>query len=514
MENPDSTFFYKLIKKNKGENIHQGTVTLDVGGIESDNPVEQRRAFANFYEDLAVPKENDRYDVKTLEASKTRCGLIENLAIYEREEIMPFTTLEVGNAIKTLNNNKASDEYGLSAEHIKFAGEPLVDVLTDLFNQILKEGNIPDIFKTGYITPVFKKGKNLRKVESYRGITVASIFGKIFEKLLLIRLSAMNRNQSNLQFGFTKDTSPAIAALLVSEAALDSKQRRVPFILGTLDSQKAFDVVHHDILLDKLYHTGINLSVWKLVKGMYEGLTSKVKWKGDYSLAFPVNQGVRQGGILSTHLYKLYINELLLELEENQLGKYVGITYAGCPTVADDLSLMSECTQEFGAMLNVAHSYACRHRYIIHPEKSVVITKQKVKTEDNLIWKLGDEPIAIAEETIHLGLLRCTRREPRQNVTHKISTARRTLYSLLNVGCHGLNGLNPKTSTKIYQVYVIPIGFSPVSKQCTCIKEISRSWNFFIEKHYALSNQCVQHLLQFISLLDSFRLKPRSIRGS
>ncbi|KAK3100138.1 hypothetical protein FSP39_015233 [Pinctada imbricata] len=88
----------------------------------------------------------------------------------------------------------------------------------------------------------------------------------------------MNRNQSNLQFGFTKDTSPAIAALLVSEAALDSKQRRVPFILGTLDSQKAFDVVHHDILLDKLYHTGINLSVWKLVKGMYEGLTSKVKY--------------------------------------------------------------------------------------------------------------------------------------------------------------------------------------------------------------------------------------------
>ncbi|KAK3102935.1 hypothetical protein FSP39_015085 [Pinctada imbricata] len=235
MENPASTFF----NKNKGENIHQGTVALDVGGIESDSPIEQRRAFANFYEDLAVPKD-DRFDAKTFEASKTRCWLIEKLAIYEREEIIPFTILEGGNAIKTLNNNKASDEYGLSAEHIKFAGEPLVDVLTDLFNQILKEGNIPDIFKTGYITPVFKKGKNVSKVESNRGITVASIFGKIFEKLLLVRFSAMNRNQSNLQFGFTKDTSPAIAALLVSEAALDSKQRRVPFILGTLDSQKAY----------------------------------------------------------------------------------------------------------------------------------------------------------------------------------------------------------------------------------------------------------------------------------
>ena len=189
---------------------------------------------------------------------------------------------------------------------------------------------------------------------------------------------------------------------------------------------------------------------------MYEGLTAKVKWKGDYSQSFPVNQGVRQGGILSTHLYKLYINELLLELESNQLGKYVGTTYSRCPAVADDLSLMSECTHEFGAMLNVAHSYACSHRYIIHPEKSVVISRQKAKTEDNSTWQLGDKPIAIAEETTHLGLLRTTRREPRQNVTLKIGIARRTLYTLLNVGCHGLNGLNPKTSVKIYQVYVIP----------------------------------------------------------
>ena len=41
------------------------------------------------------------------------------------------------------------------------------------------------------------------------------------------------------------------------------------------------------------------------------------------------------------------------------------------------------------------------------------------------------------------------------NIKKKISLARRTLYSLVKTGVHGSNGLNPKTSYKIYQVYVI-----------------------------------------------------------
>ena len=148
-------------------------------------------------------------------------------------------------------SNKAIDEYGIAAEHIKYAQESLVSPLTSLFNQIIHEGEIPNIFKTGYITPVHKKGKDVKSIGNYRGITVASIFGKIFEKLLLLRLTTMNSQQSNLQFGFTKESTPAMAALLVSEATLDSKATNSPLFLATLDSQKAFDVVNHHIMLDK-----------------------------------------------------------------------------------------------------------------------------------------------------------------------------------------------------------------------------------------------------------------------
>ncbi len=106
----------------------------------------------------------------------------------------------------------------------------------------------------------------------------------------------------------------------------------MPLYIATLDTQKAFDVVHHQILMKRLHEQGISSHIWTIISSMYNGLTSKVKWDGDISQSFNICQGVRQGGILSTHFYKTYINDLLLELEDQGLGLSMGSTYVWCPT--------------------------------------------------------------------------------------------------------------------------------------------------------------------------------------
>ena len=89
---------------------------------------------------------------------------------------------------------------------------------------------------------------------------MSSMFGKLFEYSLL---SKLNLPQSDHQFGFTSGLSPVMAGLLVSEAKSEAIQNRHPLFLATLDSQKAFDTVHHKILLDKLFQTNIHKDILK-----------------------------------------------------------------------------------------------------------------------------------------------------------------------------------------------------------------------------------------------------------
>ena len=96
-------------------------------------------------------------------------------------------------------------------------------------------------------------------------------------------------------------------------------------------------------------------------------------WKGNISPEFKILQGVRQGGILSTGLYKTYINDLLLELERSHIGTHIGTTYTGSPTVADDLTLLGTSESDAQNALDIVYRYANRERYVIHPEKSVIL---------------------------------------------------------------------------------------------------------------------------------------------
>ena len=51
-------------------------------------------------------------------------------------------------------------------------------------------------------------------------------------------------------------------------------------MMATLDAQKAFDVVHHTILLDRLAESGIPHDIWHIIKDLYSDISSKVKWLG------------------------------------------------------------------------------------------------------------------------------------------------------------------------------------------------------------------------------------------
>lgn len=462
LTNPSNKHFYTLIRRSQSVTTRRTSCLLLQGEDVTDSET-QRRAFASYYEDLAVPKDHPNYDEDFLELTQIQLDLIQQINdhVMVEETTAPFTEDEISIAINSLNLGKSSDESNLMAEHLKYAGASILPYLATVFDSILETKCVPAIFKSGVLTPIHKKGKDPKLVDNYRGITVTSVLGKLFETTILQRLITLNDNQSQLQYGFTKGLSPTLAALLLSEAACASKDADLPLFVATLDTQKAFDVVHHNMLMKKLHEQGIGSHMWTIIRSMYSGLTAKVKWEGDTSSTFRICQGVRQGGILSTHLYKTYINDLLLELEDRCLGISIGTTYVGCPTCADDVLLMTNDSGELQTMLSIAYTYSRENRYQIHPQKSIVITKDASKSsaaskQPISSWHIGDTEIRKERTASHLGLTRASTDENNINVSDRISLARRTLYALMRTGVHGSNGLNPKISYKIYRAYVIP----------------------------------------------------------
>ena len=456
MSNPTTEKFYQLIRRNRANGGKQ-TNSLVVNGEEVYSPDGQRNAFAKYYEELSVPQDHG-YDSAFLELCNVRHELINKLYENNPEMLDPITSEEVTKAISQLNAKKSPDETGLTAEHLKYAGKAAANFISILFNQIMTEKKVPDMFKTGILTPVLKKAKDATCIDNYRGITVTPILGKLFEMILLPRLSK-DFKQSSLQFGFTKGLSPIMSALIVSEARAEAKMDpTAPLFLMTLDSSKAFDVVSHTILLDKLYEAGIHPTLWSIVKDMYTGLTSKVKWIGELSDSFKIQQGVRQGAILSPFFYKTYLNPCLLELEENRLGLCIGTSYCGCPACADDVALLTRCENELQLMTNVIKRNCNQDRVSIHPTKSNVVLLKNYKsfTKKNFQLELNGNNLSLSESTTHLGLLRSEVNENVINIEDRLSLARRTLYSLISTGVHGSNGLNPRCSYKIYQCYVLP----------------------------------------------------------
>lgn len=452
MENPSTELFYRLINRNRRTRNNTSNC-LEIDGEIDFSTDNQRKAFRAYYEDLSLPKD-DEYDSSYMDLCKTRQNLVEQY--YKDHPVQAsesYTELEVKTSIERLNTGKSADEFGLTAEHLKHAKSAITPVLTRLFNKIKNNHSIPKTFKAGILTPVIKSGKNPMEVKSYRGITVTSVIGKVHELCILEKLKL--QSDSELQFGFTEGLCPLMASVIITETKCEKLQKNTSTFIATVDVQSAFDVVKHTILFDKLLDEKVHPDLWRLIKELYTGLESKVKWIGGLSNSFSIGQGVRQGGILSTHLYKLYVKNLLLELENNSLGSHLGNIFVGSPTCADDVALLSSDPDELQLMFDVIARYANQHQYNIHPSKTKVLGSNTTNNSQ-LKWSLKENILELSDSTTHLGIERTNRLENEKNIDNRIKLARRTKYSLMGSGLHGTNGIDPITGYNIYKTYVLP----------------------------------------------------------
>ena len=181
---------------------------------------------------------------------------------------------------------------------------------------------------------------------------------------------------------------------------------------------------------------------------MYSNAITSVKWGPNISSSFPIKQGVRQGGILSTTHYKLFNNGLLYTMDESGTGASIGCFKCGAPTCADDVAVLGNKVFHVRCMVEIVRGYYCLENYTIHPQKSeeVVLNCEK-DSQSKVEFKYGNEPIK--KPTVHLWVERSKTGRP--NVQKKVQVGRQTMSSLMGAGVYGGSGLNPMVSAHLWK---------------------------------------------------------------
>ena len=171
---------------------------------------------------------------------------------------------EIQDIIHAMPVGKAPGYDSVSNEHFKYANEKLH---VDLFDN-----------------------------NNYRPIALATIASKLFESLILSRVSTFLSTCVN-QFGSKKHHSTEMLIFLLKELFRHYIATGSSMYVTMLDASKAFDKVNHSKLIDR----GCPSFIVPIFYYWYRTQKFIVGWCCSFSEFFTVSNGVKQGGILSPH---------------------------------------------------------------------------------------------------------------------------------------------------------------------------------------------------------------------
>jgi hypothetical protein len=228
-------------------------------------------------------------------------------------------------------------------------------LLVELFNLCLCSGYVPNQFGVGYVVPIPKGDalKHNKSTDDFRGITICPIISKVFELCLFNFMSFCST--SVRQFGFKKGCGCNHVVHMIKETVEHFNNKGSTVNIGSIDLRKAFDKVSHHGLLLKLIKLGVPAKVVDILENWYGKSFARVRWKTAVSDPFRLNSGVRQGSVLSPLLFALFIDVVMVKLEESKLGCFVNGICLNSFMYADDLMLLSATVTDLQLLMKLCY---------------------------------------------------------------------------------------------------------------------------------------------------------------
>jgi len=241
-------------------------------------------------------------------------------------DMSPIRPREVKQVLKRCSSTSAPGPDGITYSHLKKLPS-CHNFLATLYSKILLQSHsAPISWCQGKTILLYKKG-DTSLPKNFRPITLTSVIGKLFHRILSLRLEKFVLSNklldSSIQKGFLFGINGTMEHIFCIDSLLaNARSSKEPIVMSFLDLKNAFGSVCHQFLFDVLRYLNLPPYFISYIVSCYSQLcayVSTAKWN---TTIFHICRGVFQGDPLSPLLFNLAINPLFAFLSKSEYCGY------------------------------------------------------------------------------------------------------------------------------------------------------------------------------------------------